>query len=296
MTRYVARCSVYMLVSILLIGLATWRYLSANELTGLIYATPGGVPLTLDIDYPVYRRPWPAVILFGPHDGEWKPQLKHDYRCRKLLDALTGHGYAVATVHYRLLGQCHFPAPIEDGKAAVRWLCANAQRYGLNADRIGVVGVSAGVYGACLLGTTGPEDGLEGEKGESPYSSRVQAVVAMGAPVDWTARSWSDLTEQIYLQPFLGAFYTADPERYARASPGTYATPDDPPFLLFHSTDDRVVSVEQARTFAAKLRLAKVPVELDEECGVDHIWTGAKLERALARMLKFFDCYLKPSE
>jgi len=107
----------------------------------------------------------------------------------------------------------------------------------------------------------------------------VQAEEAMGAPVDWTARRWSDLTEQVYLRPFW-AFYAENPGLYVRASTGTYATPDDPPFLLFHSTDDRVVQVEQSRTFAAKLKRAGVPVELVEEKGGDHIWAGAKLERA----------------
>jgi len=103
MTRFIARWPTYLIVGTLLIGLATWRYFSAGELTGLIYAAPGNVPLTLDLDYPIDHQPRPEVILFGPHDGEWKPQLKQDYRCRKLLDALTGHGYAVATLHYRLL-------------------------------------------------------------------------------------------------------------------------------------------------------------------------------------------------
>src|SRR5262249_6985868 len=77
-------------------------------------------------------------------------------RCRLLLARLAERGYAVATAHYRLPGKYRFPAPVEDSKAAVRWLRANASRYGLDARRVGVVGFSAGAYGACMLGTTRP--------------------------------------------------------------------------------------------------------------------------------------------
>jgi acetyl esterase/lipase len=211
-----------------------------------------------------------------------------------LFERLTRHGYAVATVHYRLPGKYRFPAQVEDGKAAIRWLRANAARYGLDARRIGVVGVSAGAYGACMLGTTDPEDGYEGKGGNAEYSSRVQAVVCLGAPGDFTGNDWPEHLEAMYLRPFLGASSVAAPDLYARASPGFYARADAPPFLLFHSRGDLVVPLKMVQTFVGRLRRARVPVTLVEEDGMEHVWTGPKLERAIERALFFLDRHLLP--
>jgi acetyl esterase/lipase len=274
------------------VGPLGWYWSSSGRVSGQTYAAPDGLPLTLDIDYPARRGAPPPVILFAPHDGEWKPEMRQEPRCRSLLTALTGHGYAVATVHYRLPGKYRFPAQVEDGKSAVRWLRANAGRFGLNAERIGAIGVSAGGYGICMLGTTGPGDGLDGPGDDPRYSSRVQAVVAMGAPAGFGREPMPPIIQHLYLRPFLGASFEDDPELYARASPGTYASADDPPFLLFHSRNDLSVPVTQARSFAGELRQAGVQVELVEEDGYEHVWTGPKFDRAVERTLEFFDRHL----
>jgi acetyl esterase/lipase len=283
--------------AVLLTTLAAWSCCPSAERTDLVYAIAEGVPLTLDLDYPTPSRPPPhPVVLFAPPDGEWPRVLKYEPRCRMLLDHLTRHGYAVATVHYRLPGKYRFPAQVEDGKAAVRWLRVNADRYGLDTHRIGAVGVSSGGYGVCMLGTTDAKDGFEGAGGNTEQSSRVQAVVSLGTPADFADGFWPERLESLYLRPFLGACYAEAPERYARASPGAYATPDDPPFLLFHSRNDLVVPVELARTFADRLRRAGVPVTLvEDEEGIEHVWTGARLERAIEQTLRFLDRHLRPS-
>jgi acetyl esterase/lipase len=253
--------------------------------------------LTLDLNYPTPSWPPPhPVVLFAPPDGEWPHALKNEPRTRLLLDQLTRHGYAVATIHYRLPGKHRFPAPVEDGKAAVRWLRANAGRYHLDARRIGAVGVSSGGYGVCMLGTTGPADGFEGSGGNREQSSRVQAVVAMGAPAEFADRILSHRLESLNLRPFLGVDFVDDPQRYERASPGVYASADDPPFLLFHSRDDLAVPVEMARALADRLHRAGVPVTLVEDEGIEHVWTGPKLERAIEQTLHFLDRHLRPRE
>jgi acetyl esterase/lipase len=290
--RSVVSGSVLLLTSLAAIALVGWFSHSAGRLAALKYAEPDGLPLTLDIDYPAERSSPAPVVLFVPHDPEWKADVFEEPRCKTLLAALTGHGYAVATIHFRLLGKYRFPGPIQDGKSAVRWLRANAARYGLNADRIGAIGVSAGGYGVCMLGTIGPEDGLEPEGDDLRYSSRVQAVVAMGAPSDFAHSHTPLMIQHLYLRPFLGATLTENPKLYERASPGTYATADDPPMLLFHSRDDLSVPIEQPRAFARDLRRAGVSVELVEEDGYEHVWSGAKFQRAVDRALEFFDEHL----
>jgi acetyl esterase/lipase len=278
---------------VLVIGAATWWwYRPRREHADLVYRVVDGAPLTLDLDLPGARRSRCPVILFVPPEGDWHRDFKREARFRMVIDALNRRGYAVATVHYRVPGKHRFPAPIEDGKAAVRWLRASAARYSLDPDRIGVVGVSAGGYGACMLGTTDAGDGLEGAEAGPGPSSRVQAVVSLGAPTDFTTKTWSELVESVYLQPFLGASYADDPALYRRASPGTYATRDDPPFLLFHSSGDEMVPVHHARTLERQLRSAGVTVDLVEVEGDAHVWDGPELERAIERALQFFDQHL----
>ena len=85
------------------------------------------------------------------------------------------------TPDYRTAPAHRFPAQLEDCKAAVRWLRANADKYKVNPDRIGAVGFSAGGHLVCMLGTTRKPDGLEGSGGNPDRSSRVQAVVSSTA-------------------------------------------------------------------------------------------------------------------
>jgi acetyl esterase/lipase len=287
------RRSLVLIAVVVLAGLILWGFWPAAGSEELVYATPDNVPLTLDLDFPSPRQPFSPVVLFAPQEGAWPRAFKREPRCRMMFEKLTGHGYAVATLHYRLPGQYCFPAQIEDGKAAIRWLRANADRYGLDARRIGVVGVSSGGWGACMLGTTDAQDGFEGCDGHAEQSSRVQAVACIGVPAELSVKTWPEGLEGLFLRPLLGARYEQAPALYSRASPGSYASPDDPPFLLFHSTEDSMVPVEMARGFAERLRRAGVSVELVEAPGMEHIWGGAKLERALEQTLAFFDRHLR---
>ena len=93
-------------------------------------------------------------------------------------------GYAVASINYRLSQHAVFPAQIEDCKAAIRWLRANAAKYHLDPDHIGVWGASAGGHLVALLGTTGGVKELEGQGGNLDQSSRVQCVVDWFGPSD----------------------------------------------------------------------------------------------------------------
>lgn len=279
--------------SVVLAGVAVWGLMPSSGQKDLTYAVQDGIPLTLDLDFPAPLRPCHPVVLFIPPDGEWPRALKRDPRIRKLLNQLTERGYAVATPHYRPPGRYRFPAQIEDGKAAIRWLRANADRYRLDALHVGVVGVSQGGWGACMLGVTSPQDGLEGGGGNGDQSSRVQAVVGLGVPGDFAARHLTERVENVYLRPLLGTGYEGNPALYERASPGAYASADDPPFLLFHSRDDLVVPVGMARALVDRLQRAGVSVTLVEEDGMDHVWAGSKLEQAIEQTVQFLDRHLK---
>ncbi|VTR94986.1 alpha beta hydrolase : Uncharacterized protein OS=Candidatus Acetothermus autotrophicum GN=HGMM_OP4C740 PE=4 SV=1: Abhydrolase_3 [Gemmata massiliana] len=274
---------------------AIW-FLWPRPTTGLVFHTPpDGAPLTLDIDYPsTGRKPFP-VLVFVPHDGTWHPDFKQEDQIRLVVEVFNRAGYAVATIHYRDPRKAPFPGPVQDAKAAVRWVRANAAQYRLNPDRIGAMGASAGGFGACLLGTAGPEDGFEPPGEPAGVSCRVQAVAALAAPCDLTRKTWPELAEHGFLKPFLGATFKENPAVYRKASPGTYATPDDPPFLLLHSPSDPIVNISHSRAFADQLKRGGVDATLTELPAWEHghVPTGTELEQIIQQAVPFFDRHLK---
>src|SRR5262249_6891716 len=212
---------------------------------------------------------------------------------RSLIEMIASRGFVTVTVSYRLSGQAKFPAQIEDCKAAVRWLRANARKYDLDPHRIGAVVFSAGGHLVCLMGTADEKDGLEGQGGHPEQSSRVQAVCSFFGPTDLTVRNWPDQVEKLLLEPFLGASFEKDPAVYKKASPITYATRDDPPFLFIHGTKDALVGIEQSEKLQAKLREVGVSAELIRMEGLGHGWGGKDAVKSFEDAVKFFREKLK---
>jgi acetyl esterase/lipase len=247
-------------------------------------------PLRLDLARPRQGDgPFPVVVCI--HGGGWSGGNRQNLS--NTIEALARRGYAAATISYRLVPTAQFPAQIEDCKAAVRYLRANAARLKLKPDRIGAVGFSAGAHLACLLGVTDKKDGLEGTGGHPEQSSQIQAVVSFFGPTDFTKKTWSDELEKKTLAPLFGAPFEDKPELYKRGSPVTYVKKTAPPFLFFHGTEDKLVSIRQSRELAAKLESVGVSAKLIELEGEGHGWRGPKLLRSIKQMIEFLDRELK---
>jgi acetyl esterase/lipase len=256
----------------------------------LVYGKGGDTDLKLDLAMPKDGAgPFPAVVCV--HGGGWRNGKRQDLA--KLIEFLAGKGYVAATVSYRLSDKAKFPAQIEDCKAAVRWLRANAKKYKVNPERIGAVGFSAGGHLVCLLGTSDKKDGLEGKGGNADQSSRVQAVVSFFGPTNFNEKDWSDQVEKTFLIPLLGASFKDKPDLYKRVSPINYVTKDDPPFLFFHGTKDTLVGLRHSKELAAKLKKLGITAEVVEMEGDGHGWGGTKLTRTLDQTVAFFDKILK---
>jgi acetyl esterase/lipase len=256
----------------------------------LVFGKGGGTELKLDLAMPKEGEgPFPAVVCI--HAGGWVGGDRK--QMAQTIAALAGRGYVAVAPDYRLAPRDRFPAQVEDCKAAVRWLRANARKYQVDADRLGAVGFSAGAHLACLLGVTDKAAGLEGGGGNPDEPSRVQAVVSFFGPTDLTRKVWSKEAQTKNLVPLLGGTLEERPEAYRKASPVTYAGKDAPPFLFLHGSEDREVPLQQSLDLAEKLQKAGASARVVTLEGEGHGWRGEKLLKSIEQMLLFFDEKLK---
>lgn len=256
----------------------------------VVFGKGGDVELKLDLARPRDGSgPFPAVLFLhgGGFIGGSRQQMAGT------LEVMAGRGYFAVSPDYRLAPKHRFPAPIEDCKTAVRFLRANARKYNLDPDRIGVVGFSAGGYLACMAALTTKDDGLEGDGGHAEQSSAVQAVAAFFPPTDLEARDLSEVVLKGNLLPFLGAARADKPELYRKASPVTYVRKTAPPLLLFHGTKDEVVPHAQSKALVEQMQKVGVPATLHTVEGEGHGWQDQKLQRSLEQMVRFLDEAIK---
>ena len=256
------------------------------------YGRAGDRPLLLDIVRPKEPAKGPLPVICFIHGGGWIGGNKRGGVA--LLSRFAGTGdYFCVSVGYRLTGEAIWPAQIHDCKAAIRWLRANAKKYDIDPDRIGVWGASAGGHLVNLLGTSGDVKQLEGDCGSADQSSRVACVLNFFGPTDLTAVVDDRDTPKwvIALVDKLLGGPTAERLDVAReASPVTYATKDDPPFLTMHGTKDPVVPIAQADALHAALEKAGVDSTLVKVEGGGHGFGG---EEVVARVNAFFDKHLR---
>jgi acetyl esterase/lipase len=185
---------------------------------------------------------------------------------------LSDQGFVVVSLNYRLGPKAHWPDQIIDVKCAIRYLRANAHAFDIDPNEVGAWGQSAGGHLVALLGTAGPSAGWDvGEY--TDQSSKVQAVVDMAGPSDLltmgnqgdsfgVAETFVSLLGRVPHKQ-LGADLRA-------ASPVTYITPGDPPFLLMHSTDDEIVYPQQSQEMSWDLGANNVPHEFVMVSGGGH--------------------------
>lgn len=256
------------------------------------YCVMDGVELKMDIYRPQSgAAPTPALLYV--HGGGWTGGDKRSGI--QDIPELLARGYLIAAVNYRLAPRYKFPAMIEDVKCAVRFLRANAERYNINRDKIGAWGGSAGGHLVALLGTADETAGWEVGQ-YLDQSSRVQAVVDMFGPTDLTV-----LFEGANPRLMEQVFGTSDrnSETLKRASPVTWVSSDDSPFLILHGERDTLVPVSQSQIFYEKLQAANVPVTLVivKNAGHGFAPVGGPISptrQELTQMMgDFFDQYLK---
>lgn len=262
---------------------------TAEVTADLVYATVDGRELKLDLAQPADRSAArPAIVAI--HGGAWRAGNKSDLR--NLLVEFAEAGYVAISPEYRFCPEHTFPAQVHDVKAAVRWLRANAETYGVDPDRIGAVGFSAGGHLALMLGLTDANDALEGPVAEDAPASNVQAVVNFFGPTDLDAEDLPMISIPLR-NDFIGGTPQEKPEETAAASPITHVSRGDAPILVFQGTADPLIPTSQATTLAAAMAEAGVPGRVELIIGAGHGVSGPELPRTREATFEFFDLYLK---
>lgn len=209
-----------------------------SERLDVTYARYGGRTLEMDIYRP--KNAWgqlPAIVCI--HGGGWAKGSKINHR--KVAQALAAKGFVTASISYRLSGEAQFPAHIQDCKAAVRFLRAHANELGIDTKNIGAIGHSAGGHLAALLATSNNVAELEGDGGNSEFSSVIQAAVPMGGQTDFLSQRNREVSSsergKIWRQ-FLGGSQDDVPKTYRLASPLAHLDESDPPVWLITGEKD----------------------------------------------------------
>ncbi len=255
------------------------------------YSSVGGRQ-TMDIIRPrdASSTPRPTVLLV--HGGGFRGGTKEGYIT--LAVKLAEHGYVAATANYRLAPRNQFPAAVQDVKAAVRFLRANAAKYQIDANHIGALGGSAGGHLVLMLGLTAGVEEFEGSGPNRGQSSAVQCVVDEYGPTDFTQSYSKSVDAAEVLPKFLGGDLDHERLAHMRSSPLNWVTPNAAPVLAIHGTADPYVAYEQSLWIIERLIAAGVPAELETISGAGHGFKGADAQRADERAFAWFDKYLKP--
>jgi acetyl esterase/lipase len=271
------------------------RPLSDDIDPGASKAWPGGVTSQSDIRYSAvsgYRRL--TLDLYTPprkagakplvvyvHGGGWMNGDSRHFGAVADLPALfarlAGEGFVVAAIEYRHGREARFPAQVHDVRAAVRFLKANAARFGIDPARTGIIGGSAGAHLAGLVALSCGDRSLDPADTKAPEGSEcVQAFVGWYGVYDANALAKERPSGRDgAIEALMGCENGCSSDALASVSPLTYLDRADPPTLLIHGTEDKVVPVSQSRALEAPMKRAGVPVEAIYISGVDHSFVGS---------------------
>ena len=236
------------------------------------YTPPGWpAPMRGNVYRPESAETLPGILLIHGDgrvgdDGRWQM----DGIARKLSE----RGYVVFNITYRMAPDWEYPAPLLDAEEALKWMRAHAGENGMDPDRIGAFGYSAGGYVALLAG-------MKGDSG-------IKAVVAGAAPSDLTYYGMGEL-----IRNFLGGSPEEVPDLYHEASPVNHVTRRSPPVFLYHGEKDTLVNPDHTREMIVELEKHKVPHEIRWIPGKGHIAAFLTSGDAVDEAIAFLDRYLK---
>lgn len=281
-----------------------------TETLDVIYGKKFGMALTMDVFRPKANANGAAIVVMA--SGGWVSSTDI-LKLTVLFDEPLKRGYTVFSVYHGSQPKFTVPEVIDDARRAIRFIRLHADDYGIDPNRIGVTGGSAGGHLALILGTTGDDGDPKAADPVDRVSSRVQAVACLYPPTDLlnyglegkNAFTENLLVKQIRARPAVDVHVYSevtglyervdDPEKIEdvlrEISPITHVTADDAPTLIVHGNADFLVPLQQSERFVPRYQEVGVPVELIVKQGAGHSFDDLKSE--YPKMLDWFDKYLK---
>ncbi len=238
---------------------------------GVVYKQAPGwygadnMPLRLNIIRRKDDIPRPTILWIT--GGGWQNVSKNAHVPAMVY--LAEAGFTLVTAEYRTTAECPHPGQLYDIKAAVRYLRANASRWNIDPDHIGIMGESAGGHLSAMMGVTSGDPQFD-EGDNLNYSSAVQAVCPWYPPTDFTAPEFLATDAFSLLVMLIGGDPRTHIEEAKAASPAYQVKPDNPPFLIIHGTGDTLVPFSQSEILYEKLVSAGVPADLLAIEGAGH--------------------------
>jgi acetyl esterase/lipase len=247
---------------------------------------PGYIPQVVDIYVPATKGPHPLVLYI--HGGGWTGgHTRHSGALANfpgVLASLASEGFVVASLEYRLSAEAKYPAQLQDAKASLRFLGDHAAKYRIDPSRVGIWGGSAGGHLTALTALTCKDTSLDPAAAKDLCASAAvtwYGVFNFGALTAQRGGGGDDAAERL-----MGCNGRCSAETYALASPVTFIDAKDPPFLLIHGTEDKVVPIGQSYEAEKRFKAAGVPVQVLWLTGVDHSFIGATPAQTRSATLK----------
>lgn len=232
-----------------------------TRVSNLVFDQGNG--LKADVYTPMGAANAPVVVFF--FGGRWSEGDKDLYEF--VGAALAKQGFVAVVPNYRLYPQVKFPAFVEDSAKAVRWAREQAQTYGGDANRLFVMGHSAGAYNAAMLVTD--ESYLKAVGGSRQW---LKGMIGLAGPYDFLPFTDADIIDTF-----------SPPSGYAATQPINHVDGQNPPMLLMHGEDDTSVFPKNTRNLANKIKAAGGPVETVYYSKLSHSWIVATLSTTLQK-------------
>ena len=257
----------------------------------VVYGHKDGLALTFDVLKPKTNANGAAVIFMvsGGWVSRYIPPQQMIARFQDLLDK----GFTVIPVRHGSSPKYLIPEIVSDVRLAVRFIRFNAKRWGIDPNRLGVFGGSAGGHLSLVLGTASDNGDPEAKEDFMKESNRVASVVAYFPPVDLRLlarglRPATDSAEEAKRRERFPSL-NFEKEKAADYSPIVHVSPDDPPTLLIHGDKDELVPVSNSRIIYEAFQKNKVKSQLIIIEGAEHGFRGKDAERASADMVSWFE-------
>ncbi len=273
----------------------------------VVYGRKFGTALTMDVFTPKKEAKGVGVILVASAGFVSSHDLVPPFFITPLID----RGYTVFAVVHGSQPRYTIPEIVQDMNRAVRFIRYHAKDYGIDPERIGIMGASAGGHLSLMLGTAGDQGNPKAKDPVDRISSRVQAVACFFPPTDFLnygKAGDAKIRAMDHAPPYRAAFDYRELDEHSKLwvsindtkrleeiarqiSPVYHVTPDDPPTLIIHGDQDQLVPLQQSELIIDKLKKAGVKTNLVVKKGVGHGWLGINKDETQA--IDWFDKYLK---